>query len=348
MWFISFRDLQYRQRRFMIAITGTALVFAMGLLGSGMSASFRAEVARTMDAVGADAWVIPRGSAGPFSSFGLLEAGRARAIARMPSVERADPIAIVHHSIALADRTLDVTVIGARTDGLGTPPVVEGRVMQGPAELVADRSAGFALGEQIDIGGGVVTIVGLTDGLSLNAGTPNIYARLADLQLAMFDGDRVATAIVTRGIPARAPAGLSVITDEAARADVLRPLKKAIGAIDMVRFLLWLVAASIIGAIVYLSTLERVRDFAVLRAVGASARELFTGLAAQAVVVSVGAAVVSVGIALALAPMFPLPIEIPRSALLLLPLVAIAVGIVASTTGLRRATSVDPALAFGG
>ena len=54
-------------------------------------------------------------------------------------------------------------------------------------------------------------------------------------------------------------------------------------------FLLWIVAAVIIGSVVYLSALERQRDFAVLKAIGMSNRTLLASLALQAVLVALGA-----------------------------------------------------------
>jgi putative ABC transport system permease protein len=44
----------------------------------------------------------------------------------------------------------------------------------------------------------------------------------------------------------------------------------------------------------------------------------------------------------------PLPVSLTLHSYLLLPVIAIVVGIVASLSGLRKAVSVDPALAFGG
>ena len=49
----ALRDLQWRRRRFVIAMAGVALVFAMGLIMTGLSESFSLEVDRTLDAVGA-------------------------------------------------------------------------------------------------------------------------------------------------------------------------------------------------------------------------------------------------------------------------------------------------------
>jgi putative ABC transport system permease protein len=43
-----------------------------------------------------------------------------------------------------------------------------------------------------------------------------------------------------------------------------------------------------------------------------------------------------------------LAVEVPASAYIALPIVAVVVGLIASLFGLRRAVTVDPALAFGG
>lgn len=344
MWFISFRDLRARQRRFAIAIAGTALVFALGLIGSGMSSSFRGEIARTLDAIGADAWVIPQDSGGPFSSFGVLPGSNREQVATTDGVKRADPLIVVRRALPLEDGPLDVTVFGFTSGGLGEPDVAEGRLPRSAGEVVIDSSSGVEIGDRV----GPATVVGRTNGLTLNAGAPNLYVRLADARAVALGGEDLVTAFVTRGMPSEPIAGMTTMTDAEARADLMRPFERAISAIDLLRFLLWLVAGSIIGAIVYLTTLERLRDFAVLRAVGSTPRALFMGLASQSIVVSLGAAILSIGVASALAPTFPMPIEIPMSAYMLMPVIAIVVGLAASASGLRRALTVDPAMAFGG
>ena len=53
---------------------------------------------------------------------------------------------------------------------------------------------------------------------------------------------------------------------------------------------MWLVAAMIVGALLYVSALQRVRDFAVIKALGSSSLALFGSLALQSVVVTLLAA----------------------------------------------------------
>jgi putative ABC transport system permease protein len=99
---------------------------------------------------------------------------------------------------------------------------------------------------------------------------------------------------------------------------------------------------------VYLSALERVSDFAVLKAIGISVRDLVAGLLLQAMLLSLCSAVLAVALQAAIAPAVAMSVEIPVTTLLTMPFVAVLVGALASFLGLRRALAVDPALAFGG
>ena len=146
----------------------------------------------------------------------------------------------------------------------------------------------------------------------------------------------------------RAPSGFRLVERDEAIDDLLRPISAARQAITFLAVLLWVVAALIVGSVIYLSALERVRDFAVFKAVGVGTRSVMAGLALQAVIVSTVAAVLGGALSFVLGPLFPMTVVVPASAFLVLPLVAILVGLVASVAGLRRAVTVDPALAFGG
>jgi putative ABC transport system permease protein len=180
------------------------------------------------------------------------------------------------------------------------------------------------------------------------AGIPRVTVSFRTAQRLGLDGRRLATAIVTRGTPASVPPALTLLGNDEVAEDLARPINPAKQTIGLLRFLLWLVAAGIIGAIVYLSVLERVGDFAVLKAIGVSARHLLTALLLQAVLLSLLAAALAVGLQAAIAPAVAMSVEVPATTFLTLPLVAVLVGAAASALALRRAISVDPALAFSG
>ena len=136
------------------------------------------------------------------------------------------------------------------------------------------------------------------------------------------------------------------MTNDVARGDLLRAVKNARAGIDLVGLLLWIVAGTIIGSVIYLSALERMHDFAVYKATGTASRVVLIDLVTQAVILAVISAVIGVIVAKIVGPFFPIPVVIPLRSLILLPLIAVAVGLLASLAGLRRAVTVSPAVAF--
>ena len=343
----TLRDLQWRLRRFLIAGIGAAMVFALTLVLAGLSSSFNAEATRVVGAVGADAWVVPDGVDGVFTTISVVPTALAAQVAKEPGVRRADPIVVLHHTVE-HHGVKDINLIGYAPDGLGSPTVRSGRLPRSKTEIVMDDSLGAPIGTVLPLAGSEVTVVGLTHGMTVNAGQPVAYLRLEDAQALFVRGAGIANAIVTEGVPAAAPAGYQVRDREATRQDLLRPLKGAIGSLHLTLLLLWAVAALVVGSVVYLSALERGRDFAVYKATGWSTRALAGGLALQAGVLSVGAAVLGLVVAQVLLPLFPLTFDVPVLARVLLPVIGLVVGLLASAAGLRRAVGVDPALAFGG
>lgn len=342
MWLITLRDLQWRRRRFAIAVVATAVVFALALLLSGVSTSFDNEIRRTVNSFHADAWLISSGGFGPFTGPTAFPASRTAEVGRTSGVEQADPVAILR-ATTTTPSTRNVNVIGVVPGGVGAP---RGQRLRS-GEAVADKSLGLHAGDRLDLNGTSFRVVVVSKGLTYFAGIPNVLVPLADAQRLGFGGARLATAIVTEGAPRTPPEGLSMLSNHDVEVDLARPVHQAKQTISLIRWLLWAVAAGIIGAMVYLSALERGRDFAVFKAIGLSTRSVFVGLVLQAVLLALASAVLAVGIEFAMAPASALSVEISAADFLLLPLVALVVGVLASLVALRRAVRVDPALAFG-
>ena len=345
-WLSGIRDLQWRRRRFVIAVLGTSLVFALTLLLSAFLESFYVEVDRSLAALGSDGLVVPEGTAGPFTSVTPIEASAADGVRTSPGVTAADPVITMRQTIP-RDDALEVFLIGHRPGGLATPVAAEGRTVRSNGEAVVDTASDLVLGEEFALGGVQFRVVGRVNGLTLLGGVPAVFVPLQDAQTVAFRGQSLATAVLVRGTPSSLPNGLAAFDMAAARADLLRPLVDTVDSIKLFRLLLWVVAAAIIGSVLYLSALERVRDFAVFKATGTPTVDLLGCLALQAVLLSLSAAIVAIGLARLLAPQFPADVSFPAKLVLLLPVVATIVGLLGSVAGLRRAVSVEPALAFG-
>lgn len=344
---ITLHDLRYRARQFLIAVIGAGLVFAMALLLTGLANSFQVEVETTVAAMDADAWVLPKGSTGPFTSFGALQPDKVAEVAALPGVEQADPLVIIPTTTTVDDEVRSLRLIGHRIGGIGAPPdIIEGVAVSGPGQAVADGRLGVEVGDTIDLAGNELTVVGEVTGLSLLGGTPNVYLSIEDAQKVAFQGADIDTTIVTKGTPTSLPDDLVVLSSDEVVDDTVHAMGDAISSIDNSRLLMWIVASIIVAALMYVSALQRMRDFAVLKSLGSSSPLLFFGVAVQAIIITLLAAGFAVGVSQLMKPMFALPIVLPTSAFVMLPIVAIVVGLLSSLVALRRAIGVDPSSAF--
>ena len=338
----ALRDLQWRKKRFVIAMLGVALVFAMGLIMTGLTESFSLEVDRTLHAVGAEAWLVSDSATGPFTSFSPVPTA-------MVTDPDASPALVLRQSIDHNGKIVDVVVIGAEPGRLGSVTASNGKSVAGPGEAVVDNDFTLAgLGDSFAIGGKSFKVVGTVSGQRLYAGLPMVYIALAEAQQVSLQGQPYASTFIYPKMPTTVPPGLKAMSNAEVRSDVLRPLQNAMDSIALVRVLLWIVAATIIGSVLYLQAMERTRDFAVFKATGTSTAAIGVGLALQAVVLSLAAAVLAAIFGALLAPTFPMHVEIPSSAYALLPVVTVVVGLLASLIALRKTATVQPAAAFGG
>jgi len=345
--FVSLRDLQWRRRRFLIGVLATGLVFALAVLITEISAAFHHEVNSTIEAFGADEWIVSQRASGPFTTpvFFPQSVG-AQIEAANPGVRTA-PLVIARFTVHTT-RLRDLNVIGITPGSVGWPRVRDGRLPNAPNEMLADRSLGVPVGARVQLAGSTFTVVGRTSGVRYFGGIPVATISLADAQRIALGGQPLASAIVVRGNARVLPVGMRALTNADAIADLRRPLHAATGTIDILRVLLWIVAGGIIGSVLYLQAIERTRDFAVFKATGVSSRSVVAGLALQAIFLALLSAVVAIVLSFVLAPVMPMNIETSLSTYAMLVVVAIVVGLLASVSGLRRALSVDPALAFGG
>jgi putative ABC transport system permease protein len=257
--FVSVRDLQYRRRRFLIGVFATGLVFALAVVITGINQSFVNEVTRTVDAIDVDQWVVSERASGPFTSSTLIPAAMATTIAEQSGVTEASPVAILRFTIPGSPQK-DIGVIGVEPGSIATAPVADGRELKGDGEVVVDRSLGYDVGEKVSIGGSDFTVVGRTKGVSYYAGQPATFMTLKDAQTLTFAGQPLATAVVTKGTVSNPPSGTIALSNDDVISDLQRPMKQASGTILMLCILLWIVAAGIIGSILYVQAIERTGD----------------------------------------------------------------------------------------
>jgi putative ABC transport system permease protein len=343
---ISMRDLQFRSVRFLVTVMGTALIFSMVLILTGLSEQFTAEARRTVRSFGGDGWVVQSTALSPFTSatsvpeelgHDLLAAG----------AKQADPLILVARQVQkLRGRYQLIFAVGYQPGRLGTPPIRVGRAVRALGEAVISEESGVAIGEHLKVGGADLRVVGLTHRRTLWGSEPVVFMDLRDAQSVFFAGKPLASAILVRGPVKNLGKAYTTRTPKEVWEDALRALAMILSSLRILTLILWVASVVLMGSVVYLSALDRLRDFALFKALGGATSTVVAGLALQSVLIALVAGGVGVVLQKVLVPVFPIKFVVPLSAYVTLPLVTVSAGLAASLAGVNKAARVDPALAF--
>lgn len=347
MWEITLGDLAFRRRQFVLVVAGTGLILAIALLITGMSAGFHSESGRTLSAIGGDGWVVPAGTPGPFGSLNPLPGDTVGAVATVHGVRAAYPILVVPEYVRTTHGFHNTNLIAYQPGGIGTPPVASGTLPRGPSDIVTDAALQVRVGDTVHFADHALRVVGVTHGRTVFGGVPTVYLPLPLAQRLLGMGVDLIAAVAVRGRPVGLPTGLTFLTRSQLQAAMVRPMAAAEQSIATYRVLLWAVAVAVVAGVIYMAALERLRDFAVFKAVGGATRAILAGLVVESVIVSVGGSVLALGVVRLLRPAIgQFPVTFTGGAQATVPAVAVVIGLLASIAGARRALRTDPALAF--
>jgi len=335
MLLLILRDLQFRRWRVGLTIVLMAIVMTLLFIMSGLVEQFNVEPTLATERAGGDLnWVVSEGTGGPFTSPRPVDADR---FAEVPG----EPILVAPSSVD----GFRVSLVGRSYD-TGSPALTAGVYPANPGEVLIDETAGYALGDVISVGGIDSRVVGLTEDATILAGVPLTFVTLDFAQETALGGQQLLLAKLTDQTPAL-PEGLKLLTPDMVAADTLLPLDGAIASVTLVRALLWLITVIIIAAIIYITALERTRDFAVLKAVGGKTRDLGLSLLIQGVVMTLIAVLIAGVLQTFIAPSFPLRVRVPSNAWFVIGGGAALAAIAAGFAGVMRVKATSPAEAFG-
>jgi putative ABC transport system permease protein len=339
---VAWPDFRARLQRFLVIGLGMALVMAITLLLAAFSEGFRLRSDRVLDVFGGDRYVVAAGSSGPMTASTPFPASVAADIGGRP-------LFLAPNAILTDGSPQGVVVVGSIGDEPGLR-LVAGRRLAGPGEALADAEiVGLALGDEFVLAGEPFTVVGQTEFATWDIATAGLFIDRQQALDLLAAGQDVATAIAIDGEASLEdlPPGLEMQTREQGFDDVLSRTAAAKRSIDSFTITLWVLAIVIVGAVLYLAAIERVRDFAIFKATGASNIDLVLGLALQAAMVGAIAGVLSIGLAHVMKPIYPGLLSLPlRVAWPVIP-VAVVIAVLSSIVGVRRAIRVDPSQAFG-
>jgi len=318
----ALRTLRSQPWRLALTVGGVALCIVLMFF---LLAVYRGVADGSVDYIRrnrADFWVLQKNATNILRGSSLVSASQGEALARLPGVRKVSPVLFLLQTINKDGQVRTIFLTGFEPDiGLGGPPeFVQGRNVRGDDEIVLDRSFarkfGFGLGSRVDLQGHRLTVVGIS------RGTNAFVIQYAFVTL------RFARALI--GFPGLTTCFL-VETEAGAKPraieDGIRRLLPGTEVYDHPTFLnnniremksgflplLYTVAAigavvltAILSLLLSVNILERRKDFAILKTLGAPLRFLWGMIAQQAVLIASASSLV------ALALFFPIVRAVER------------------------------------
>lgn len=364
---IARRNLFQERTRLLISVGGVAFSVMLILLLAGLYRGWQIRVTAYIDHVPADLWVAQDGASDMFHSGSFLPATVEGSLRRVSGVRAVYRYVGRQVSFDLKGREAHLYLVGfdPMTDIGGPVAMVAGKERPASGEIIIDRvfasTKGVGIGDVLEINETPLRVVGLSSG-----GNMVIYQfAFVDLReaerLLQMDGfanlflvqvaDPAAAGAVRERIERSVP-GVEVFTRSVFKENNNRIITETFLPIIAVLTLIALaVGSAVIGLTIYTATVEKSREYGVLKAVGASNRTLYRIVLQQAAFAAVlGYAVgtaVSLGLAAAIQERVPsFMATITAASLGWMFLGALLMSAVAAAIPARRIAGIDPAEAF--
>jgi len=375
---LAYRDIRHNLLRFVLTCIGLSLLLGVVITITGVYRGLIDDALRQARAANADLWVVEAGTNGPFAEASRIPRDTRELVARVYGIERAGAVTYQSIQTELNGKPLRLYLIGYELGRPGGPPrLVAGReIVRSHYEMVVDRSAGLALGQQVPLGthSHTFTVVGLTSGNVTNSGDPVAYMTLLDAQALQFDlappaerrelarGGGLETSNQINAVIAKVSSYVAIqevagaltrwkhLTSltEAQQESLLSKevIEKSRRQQLMILVLLVIVSAVIIALIIYTLTLDKVRSIATLKFIGAPDRTIVGLILEQALTLGIISFAIGLALILTFQGYFPRRLVIVPEDVAVVLAITLMVCLAASTFGIRLALKIDPAAAL--
>lgn len=374
---LALKDIRHGLFRFLLTCFGLGLLMTVVLAMIGIYNGLVADALAVVKAPAADVWVVEAGTKGPFAEASSIPADTRDAVARMPGVAEVGAVNYQNVEAPHAGHTLRLYVVGYEPGRPGGPlAIMQGRgIGASHFELVADRKTGLLPGDTIRLGRNRFTVVGLVEGAMNSGGDPAVYLTLSDAMALQTELDPAAQRVqaVRGAVSVKSASVAAVIARMAPGADVdlltatVRQWKhlaamtqaeqeelllasvvdKARRQIGLFLGILLSVSAVVIALIIYTMTMEKLKQIATLKLIGAPDRTIIALIVQQALILGASGWAIGLLLILTVKDYFPRRVVLEPFNVMVLAGIIAAVCLLSSALGVRAAMKVDPATALG-
>lgn len=359
---LAARNLLQDKTRLALSVAGVALAVMLILILTGFVSGINLQLSRYLDHAPGSVVLVQSGSQGNSS---VVPASTVDAVRQVAGVASAVPVVSQYAVLDLGASKQFAVVVGYDpVQGGGPWALREGRLPRADDEVVLDAALadrhGVRVGDRFGLMGQTFSVVGLSAGTTtwmlgyvfmwLDAaqrlfGTPNAVSLvLVTPSLDVSAGELRSRFAGIAGTDALLKSDL-IATTRRTYLSVLGPILDLIAAIASV------VGTLVVGIVVYTATVERQREYGVLKAVGARNRTLYRVVATQALAAALAGSLLGVGLALgaaqlimAIRPQFLITVEPATVALALA--IGVGMALVASLVPAHMLARLAPAEVF--
>ncbi len=375
---LAYRDIRHNAGRFVLTCVGLGLLLGVVLAMIGIYRGLVADALTLVRAPQADLWVVEADRRGPFAESSRIPGDTREAVERIHGVTAAGSLTYQSVEVPKAGGKLRMQIIGYEPGRPGGPEhLIAGRpIARSHFEMVADRASGLLPGDTIMLGRNRFTVTGLTAGQVTSGGDPVAYVTLLDSQKLQFElappaarielargtaggGKDTVNAVVARltadvraedvAQAARRWKHLGALTQAEQETVLTRSvIERARRQIGLFTSILLTVSAVIIALIIYTMTMDKIREIATLKLIGAPDRTIVGMIVQQAVALGLFGFGLGAVLITGVKDYFPRRVVLQPEDGLALAAVVLIVCLIASGLGVRLALAVEPAKALGG
>lgn len=366
MIYLAFRNLIQQKMRLALSIGGVALAIMLIVLLNGFLSGIYLQVTAYLDNTPAD-WVVAQdGVTNLLSATSILPAGAEDQSRGVPVIASVTPIISQFVILDIHDEKVVAYMVGFEPDFGGGPwELGEGRAPKREDEIVIDRvmaqSHGFSLGDKIELLDEEFKIVGLSEGTnSWMASFIFIEKRAAEDLLLMPDSSSFLLLNMKPGSDPyevktrldRRLDDLEIVPAETMKQNDLDLLVEIFAVpLRLMVAIAFAVGTAILGMVIYTATVERQREYGVLKAVGARNRHLYWLVTLQGLATALLGVLIGIGLAQLAAtwimeatPKFLIVLE--TNEVLNTSLVGLLMGLGAAILPAQQVAQLDPARVF--
>ncbi len=363
---VARRNLVHDHFRLALSAVGVALSIMLIILLDGFLEGLYAQVTTYQRHTAADIYIAQKGVVNMLGATSVLPQGTLEAVRQVEGTARVIPIVSQFIILSIHDKKVTSYLIGYDS-ALGGGPwaLAEGREPASDDEMVIDRIMAkrhnLYVGDDISVLGRQMRIVGLSaDTAAFMASF--VFVRKAAAE-AMLRAPGLTSFVLVSAAPGVTPTtlgsrleagvpGTGVMMARDISTNDIKLLARIFAMpLRLMVLIAFLVGTMVTGLVIYAATVERLREYGVLKAIGSSNRYLYSIVVQQALVASGIGLLLGIVLARATAQaiMLLLPqflMIIPPTAVLQAAVASLGMGLLAAYIPARFVADLDPASIF--